>query len=66
MNYLQIRLVCGKALTQQFGVNDTLAAVRLYVKQLDESYDAPITFRTNFPRKEFSESDMGCSLAKLS
>ena len=66
MNNLQIRLICGKALTQQFGVNDTLAAVRLYVKQLDQSYESDITFMTTFPRRVFSESDMGCSLANLS
>ena len=64
---LQIRLPDGSALTNQFGVNEELAAVRLYVdlNRKDGGSAAPFTFMTTFPKKVFSEADMKKSLQGL-
>jgi len=64
---LQIRLPDGAALTHSFGVNEELAAVRLYVdmNRKDGGTAAPITFMTTFPRKVFSEGEMRKTLASL-
>jgi len=64
---LQIRLPNGSALTNSFGVNEELAAVRLYVdlNRKDGGSAAPFTFMTNFPKKVFSEMDMRKTLASL-
>jgi len=64
---LQIRLPDGSALTNQFGVNEELAAVRLYVdlNRKDGRSAVPFTFMTTFPKKVFSEADMRTSLQGL-
>lgn len=64
---LQIRLPNGTSLTNSFGVNEELAAVRLYVdlNRKDGGSAMPITFMTTFPKKVFSEADMRKSLAGL-
>lgn len=64
---LQIRLPNGETLTNSFGVNEELAAVRLFVdlNRKDGGSAQPITFMTNFPKKMFSEGDMRTTLAGL-
>lgn len=64
---LQIRLPDGSALTNQFGINEELAAVRLYVdlNRKDGRSALPFTFMTTFPKKVFSEADMKTSLKGL-
>ena len=54
-------------MTNSFGVNEELAAVRLYVdlNRKDGGSAAPFTFMTNFPKKVFSEVDMRKTLASL-
>ncbi|XP_077522776.1 UBX domain-containing protein 1-like [Amblyomma americanum] len=54
---LQIRLTNGQTLTQTFGANEELAAVRLYVELNRTDGDQPFTLMTNFPRKVFTEED---------
>uniref|UniRef100_A0A1E1XH35 Putative ubiquitin regulatory protein n=1 Tax=Amblyomma aureolatum TaxID=187763 RepID=A0A1E1XH35_9ACAR len=54
---LQIRLTNGQTLTQTFGANEELAAVRLYVELNRTDGDQPFTLMTNFPRKVFAEED---------
>ena len=63
----QIRLPDGSALTNQFGINEDLAAVRLYVdlNRKDGRSALPFTFMTTFPKKVFSEADMKTSLKGL-
>jgi hypothetical protein len=55
---LQIRLPSGKALVQSFGVNEPLAAVRLYVElNRDDGLTAPFNLMTAHPRKTFEADD---------
>lgn len=63
---LQIRLPTGQALTQQFGVKEQLAAVRLYVQmnRTDGSTD-PFSLMTTFPKRIFTEEDMEKPLSEL-
>lgn len=63
---LQVRLLDGSKLVEAFKVEETLAAVRLFVQQ-----KAPLlasirfSFSSPFPRKEFSDEDMQTSLKEL-
>lgn len=63
---LQIRLPTGQSLTQQFGVKEQLAAVRLYVQmnRTDGSTD-PFALMTTFPKRVFTEEDMEKPLSEL-
>lgn len=63
---LQIRLPTGQSLTQQFGVKEQLAAVRLYVQmnRPDGSTD-PFALMTTFPKRVFTEEDMEKPLSEL-
>jgi hypothetical protein len=67
---LQIRLFSGDTITQKFGVNEPLAAVRLFVHSKltngEMSGDfTGITFASAYPRKVFTEDDMMVPLSKL-
>uniref|UniRef100_A0A2R5LJN1 Putative ubiquitin regulatory protein n=1 Tax=Ornithodoros turicata TaxID=34597 RepID=A0A2R5LJN1_9ACAR len=62
---LQIRLTNGETLTQTFGAQEQLAAVRLYVQLHRTDGDAPFTLMTSFPRKVFKEEDYEVPLAGL-
>jgi len=58
---LQLRLPNGKTLTQTFGVNEPLAAVRLYVEMnRDDGLTGTFNLMTSFPRKTYlgEEYDM--------
>ncbi|KAK7104054.1 UBX domain-containing protein 1-like [Littorina saxatilis] len=62
---LQIRLTNGQALTQTFKAKETLAAVRVYVQMNRSDGSGPFTLMTSFPRKVFTEDDMGKPLTEL-
>uniref|UniRef100_A0A023GKU8 Putative ubiquitin regulatory protein n=1 Tax=Amblyomma triste TaxID=251400 RepID=A0A023GKU8_AMBTT len=62
---LQIRLTNGQTLTQTFGANEELAAVRLYVELNRTDGDQPFTLMTNFPKKVFTEDDYVKPLSAL-
>lgn len=62
---LQIRLTNGQTLTQTFGANEELAAVRLYVELNRTDGDLPFTLMTNFPKKVFTEEDYSKPLSTL-
>lgn len=66
----QIRLFNGDTVAQKFGVNEPLAAVRLFVYSKltngEMSGDfTGLTFATAYPRKVFTEDDMLMPLKKL-
>lgn len=62
---LQIRLTNGQTLTQTFGAQEELAAVRLFVELNRTDGDLPFTLMTNFPRKVFTDEDYGKPLSAL-
>ena len=64
---LQLRLPNGKTLTQDFGVKEPLAAVKLYVEmnRAEAERGASFSLMTSFPRKVFSEEDLEKPLVDL-
>jgi len=62
---LQIRLMNGKVLKQDFGVKEPLSAVRLYVQLQAPDINDPFALMTNFPKRVFTEEDMETPLAEL-
>lgn len=63
---LQIRLTNGSAITNSFGANESLAAVRLYIElNRTDGVASPFTLMTPFPRKVFTEEDMEKPLKEL-
>lgn len=62
---LQIRLIDGKILTQDFGIKEPLSAVRLYVEMNRTDGDGPFKLMTSFPRKVFSPEDYDKPLESL-
>ncbi|KAF8793649.1 UBX domain-containing protein 1-B [Argiope bruennichi] len=62
---IQVRLMNGECLTQTFGANEELAAVRLFVQMNRTDGSTPFSLMTNFPRKVFTEDDMNTPLSKL-
>lgn len=61
---LQIRLIDGKTLTQDFGIKEPLSAVRLYV-EMNKTDDGPFKLMTNFPKKVFCTEDYEKPLESL-
>ncbi|ESN91167.1 hypothetical protein HELRODRAFT_186190 [Helobdella robusta] len=71
---IQIRLLNGDKLVETFKVDESLAAVRLFVQQKSAASAAansastafsglgPFTFSTNFPRKDYNDDEMQMSL----
>ena len=55
----------GDKLTQAFKVNETLAAVRLFVQLNHPECPTPFTFATTFPRKVYDEVEMQAPLKAL-
>ncbi|KAH8862030.1 UBX domain-containing protein 1-A [Schistosoma japonicum] len=67
---LQIRLPSGQPIKGEFGVNEPLSAVTLYVSQNwpnSSTFIDPqsIHLMTNFPKQEFTDEDMSKSLLDL-
>ncbi|XP_014661839.1 PREDICTED: UBX domain-containing protein 1-A-like isoform X2 [Priapulus caudatus] len=62
---LQIRLVGGKSLIQEFGAKEQLAAVRLFVQMRLPDQAEPFTFMTTFPKHIFTEEEMEVPLCEL-
>jgi len=63
---LQLRLPNGKTLTQTFGVNEPLAAVRLYVEMnRDDGLTGTFNLMTSFPRKVYEGDDYDIPLEAL-
>jgi len=62
---LQIRLIDGKVLTQEFGLKEPLSAVRLFVEMNRTDGDGPFKLMTNFPRKVFTQEDYEKPLESL-
>lgn len=62
---LQIRMTNGASIVQTFGVNEPLAAVRLYIQLNRTDCQFPFTFSTTFPRKVYNDDDMEAPLQEL-
>uniref|UniRef100_A0A8R1I9U8 UBX domain-containing protein n=1 Tax=Caenorhabditis japonica TaxID=281687 RepID=A0A8R1I9U8_CAEJA len=62
---LQFRLLDGQTVRQQFDVNEPLAMVRAWV-EANHANGISFSLMTPFPRKVFSEDDMGTPLKALS
>ncbi|XP_066247737.1 UBX domain-containing protein 1 [Euwallacea similis] len=54
---LQIRLIDGRTLVQNFGAKEPLSAVRLYVDMNRTDGEGPFKLMTSFPRKIFTSED---------
>ncbi|CCD69888.1 UBX domain-containing protein 1 [Caenorhabditis elegans] len=61
---LQFRLLDGQTVRQQFEANEPLAMVRAWV-ETNHANGVPFTLMTPFPRKVFTEDDMGTPLKVL-
>ncbi|KAL9954351.1 hypothetical protein ACROYT_G041876 [Oculina patagonica] len=59
---LQFRLTNGSAITGTFQATDTLETVRSYVHDNRTDGSAPFNLMTTFPRKTYTDGDMGTSL----
>lgn len=62
---IQIRMLNGETVVQPFGVNEMLAAVRIFVQLNRPDCQFPFTFSTSYPRKVFSDEDMVTPLQQL-
>ncbi|XP_066155788.1 UBX domain-containing protein 1 [Euwallacea fornicatus] len=54
---LQIRLIDGRTLVQNFGAKEPLSAVRLYVDMNRTEGEGPFKLMTSFPKKIFTSED---------
>ncbi|KAL1501429.1 hypothetical protein ABEB36_006749 [Hypothenemus hampei] len=54
---LQIRLIDGKTLVQNFGAKEPLSAVRLYIEMNRTDGEEPFKLMTSFPKKIFVNED---------
>uniref|UniRef100_A0A1I7ULE7 UBX domain-containing protein n=1 Tax=Caenorhabditis tropicalis TaxID=1561998 RepID=A0A1I7ULE7_9PELO len=61
---LQFRLVDGQTVRQQFQANEPLAMVRAWI-ETNHANGVPFSLMTPFPRKVFTEDDMGTPLKAL-
>jgi len=59
---LQFRLTNGSTITGTFQATDTLETVRSYVHDNRTDGSAPFNFMTTFPRKTYTDADLGTSL----
>lgn len=59
---LQFRLTNGSTITGNFQPTDTLEAVRTYVTDHRTDGSAPFNLMTTFPRKTYTDGDLGTSL----
>lgn len=62
---IQIRMLNGETIVQPFGVQEMLAAVRVYVQLNRPDCQFPFTFSTSFPRKVFTDEEMMTPLQQL-
>lgn len=62
---LQIKLIDGKTLVQNFGIKEPLSAVRLFVEMNRTDGDGPFKLMTSFPRKIFVPEDYDKPLETL-
>ncbi|EFP13198.1 CRE-UBXN-1 protein [Caenorhabditis remanei] len=61
---LQFRLIDGQTVRQQFQANEPLAMVRAWI-ETNHANGVPFSLMTPFPRKVFTEDDMGTPLKAL-
>jgi len=59
---LQFRLTNGSTITGTFQATDTLGTVRGYVHENRTDGSAPFNLMTTFPRKTYTDQDLGTSL----
>lgn len=59
---LQFRLTNGSTITATFQATDTLETVRSYVQENRTDGSAPFNLMTTFPRKTYTDGDLGTSL----
>jgi len=59
---LQFRLTNGSTITGTFQATDTLETVRSYVHENRTDGSAPFNLMTTFPRKTYTDGDLGTSL----
>jgi hypothetical protein len=61
-----MRLPSGKTLVQTFGINEPLAAVKVYVAvNRDDGNEGPFNLMTNFPRRVYTGEDYDAPLSSL-
>lgn len=58
----QFRLTNGSAITGTFQATDTLETVRNYIHENRTDGSAPFNLMTTFPRKTYTDADLGTSL----
>ncbi|KAF7287300.1 UBX domain-containing protein 1 [Rhynchophorus ferrugineus] len=61
---LQIRLIDGKVLVQNFGIKEPLSAVRLFI-EMNRNDEVPFKLMTTFPKKIFTIEDYDKPLESL-
>ena len=62
---MQIRLLDGSSVTENFGAKEPLSAVRLFLELNYPNIPQPFSLMTAYPRREFQGDDFNCPLEAL-